>query len=66
MKDKVQEMENDYLKMFTYGGKLQNSFWQNVGKTAFPQAVYFKGMKAYDEMMKRTEDILNGRGKSDK
>lgn len=61
--DMIQKFEDDYLKMYSTGGKVERSFWQNVGKTAFPEEIYFKGMKSYDDMMGRVEEIINGKGR---
>lgn len=64
--DFIDAVEKRFNNLYSYGGEVERSFNQNVGKIVNKQAVYETPENIFDTIMNNTEDIMNGRYKPKK
>lgn len=58
--DFIDAVEKRFDNIYSYGGKAERSFFQNVGKIVNKEAPYEIPHKTVDNIFKNTEDIMNG------
>jgi hypothetical protein len=57
--DYLQAVEKRYNRMYSYGGIVEKSFWQNVGKIVNKKEK-LEQTKMFDEMLKTADKIIKG------
>lgn len=53
-------VDNRFNKIYSYGGEVERSFWQNVGKIVNKQSFAEKNDDIFGEITSKTESILRG------
>jgi hypothetical protein len=60
-KDPIEKLEDRILKLYSNGGKIERSFYNNIGKIYNKKAIFFRGTNSFDEVMERCGDYLYGK-----
>ena len=58
--DFFQELDKRYERLYSYGGKVETSFWQNVGKIVNKKESIERN-KTFDEIYGKADEILRGK-----
>lgn len=53
-------LQKRYDNLYSRGGEVERSFWQNVGKIVNKKAVYETPSEVFETILKETERILKG------
>lgn len=60
MRDFFGDIDKRYNDIYSYGGKVERSFWKNVGDIVNRRSFFEIPDKGYSEILKRTEKIMRG------
>lgn len=66
MYDFLEAVQNRFDQMYSYGGEVQRSFWQNVGKIVNKKAFAEKSDDVFSTINKTAEAIMNNNYKERK
>ncbi len=55
----LQEIDKRYNRIYSYGGIVEKSFWQNVGKIVNKKET-IEQTKMFDEMLKTADKMMKG------
>lgn len=60
MHDFFDNIDRRYNDIYSYGGKVERSFWKNVGDIVNRRSFFEMPDKSYSEVLKKTERIIRG------
>ena len=58
--DPLQAVEKRYNRMYSYGGIVEKSFWQNVGKTVNKTEIITHN-DMFDKIFGKADEVLRGK-----
>lgn len=60
MYDFFGNIDKRYNDIYSYGGKVERSFWKSVGDIVNRRSFFEMPDRSYSEVLKRTEKIMRG------